>query len=130
MHIFNDSQNIHDNSINRNIIESVNRLLKDVPLKEVNQTELLNDHILTEKTKRLLLEYIDYPEQHSLLLLSFAELFGIVWEVIQKHLDTSSIKEVLNQEINDSICKFFTGRMNRLVNVLNGFDSIIGFWYI
>ena len=25
--------------------------------------------------------------------------------------------------MNDSICKCFTGRMNRLVNVLNGFDS-------
>ena len=28
---------------------------------------------------------------------------------------------ILNQEMNDSICKCFTGRMTRLLNVLNGF---------
>ena len=123
LHIFNDSQNIHDNSINRNIVESVNRLLKDVPLKEVDQTELLNNPILIKQTKQLLLEYMSHSEEHSLLLLSFAELFGIVWQVIEKHPDSSTIKEVLNQEMNDSICKCFTGRMNRLVNVLNGFDE-------
>ena len=123
LHIFNDSQNINDNSINRNITESVNRLLKDVPLKEVDQTELLNDPILTKQTKQLLLEYMSHSEEHSLLFLSFAELFGIIWQIIKKHPDASTIKEVLNQEMNDSICKCFTGRMNRLVNVLNGFDS-------
>ena len=123
MHIFNNSQNVHYNSINRNIVESVNRLLKDVPLNEDDQTEVLNDHILTEKTKRLILEYISYPEKHSLLLLSFEELFVIVWQVIEKHPYSSTIKEVLNEEMNDSICECFTGRMNRLVNVLNGFDE-------
>ena len=123
LHIFNDSQNVHDNSINRTIIESVNRLMKDVLLKDTDQTELMNDPILTKQTKQILLEYMSHSEQHSLLLLSFAELFGIVWQVIEKHPDASTIKEVLNQEMNDSICKCFTGRMNRLVNVLNGFDE-------
>lgn len=122
LHIYNDSQNIHDNSINRNITKSVNRLMKDVPLKEVDKSELLNDLVLTVETKQLLLDYIDHKEQHTILLLTFAELFGIVWQVIQNHPDGSSIKEVLNQEMTDSICKCFTGRMNRLVNVLNGFD--------
>ena len=123
LNIFNDSQNVHDNTINRNIIESVNRLLKDIPLTDVDQTELSIDPILTEQTKRLLLEYMNHQEYHSLLLLSFAELFGIVWQVIKKHPNSSTIKEVLNQEMNDSICKCFTGRMYRLVNVLNGFDE-------
>ena len=123
LHIFNDSQNVHNNSINRTIVESVNRLLKEVPLKDTDQTELMNDLILTDQTKRLLSEYMRDPEQHSLLLLSFTELFGIVWQVIKKHSDAFTIKEVLNQEMNDSICKCFTGRMHRLVNVLNGFDE-------
>ena len=83
LHIFNDSQNVHDNSINRNIIESVNRLLKDVPLKEVDQSEIINDPILTQQTKELLLEYIGHSEQHSLLLLSFAELFGKLFKNTQ-----------------------------------------------
>ena len=122
LHIYTDSQNIHDNSINSNITESVKRLMIDIPLKEINQSEIINDPILTEQTKRLLLEFISDMDKHSILLLTFAQLFGIIWQVIQKHPDASTIKEILNQEMNDSICKCFTGRMNRLVNVLNGFD--------
>ena len=121
--IFGDSQNIHDTTINRSIIESINRLLKDVPLQDVDQTELMNDSILTVKTKQLLLEYMSHNEQHSILLLSFAELFGVIWQIIKTHEHSSVIKSILNQEMSDSLCKCFTGRMNRLVNVLNGFDS-------
>ena len=42
----------------------------------------MNDPILTETTK---------------LLLSFAELFGIIWKVIEQHPNAFSIKEILNQ---------------------------------
>ena len=105
------------------IIACVNRLMKDVPLKEVDQTEFMNDHILTAYTKGRLLKYMDYRVQHSVLLLSFSELFGIIWQVIEKHPDASLIKEILNEEVNQPIYTCFTGRMNRLVNVLNGFDE-------
>ena len=30
---------------------------------------------------------------------------------------------VLNQEMKESICKCFTGRMSRLINSLNGYDE-------
>jgi hypothetical protein len=32
---------------------------------------------------------------------------------------------VFEQEMNDTICKCFTGRMSRLINCLNGFDANI-----
>ncbi len=32
---------------------------------------------------------------------------------------------IMNKEINDSMCKCFTGRISRLINVLNGFDDNI-----
>ena len=94
-----------------------------MPLIDVDKSELLNDPILTHQTKQLLLEYMSHSEEDSLLLLTFSELFSIVWQIIQKHPNASTIKKILNQEMNDSICKCFTGRMNRLVNVLNGFDE-------
>ena len=34
-----------------------------------------------------------------------------------------SILEILNQEMEDSICKCFTGRISRLVNCLSGFSD-------
>jgi hypothetical protein len=34
-----------------------------------------------------------------------------------------SIFEILNQEMEDSICKCFTGRISRLVNCLSGFSD-------
>ena len=36
---------------------------------------------------------------------------------------TIEILEILNEEMKDSLCKCFTGRLSRLVNCLNGFDS-------
>jgi hypothetical protein len=35
----------------------------------------------------------------------------------------NDIYEILNQEINDAECKCLTGRISRLINVLNGQDD-------
>ena len=35
------------------------------------------------------------------------------------------IFKILDQELQDSLCKCYTGRMSRLINCLNGFDSIV-----
>ena len=109
------------------LIYDKNIVVYPVITRFINRNKLtnnkFNDPIFTDETKRLLLEYMGYQEQNSLLFLSFAELFGIILQVIENHPDSSSIKEILNQKMNDSICKCFTGRMNRLVNVLNGFDK-------
>ena len=37
----------------------------------------------------------------------------------------NEIKKILNQEIQDTECKCFTGRMNRVVNCLNGFSKLV-----
>ena len=38
---------------------------------------------------------------------------------------SNEIKQILNQEILDSECKCFTGRLNRIVNCLSGFSSLV-----
>ena len=35
------------------------------------------------------------------------------------------IKKILNQEMKEAECKCFTGRMNRVVNCLNGFSTLV-----
>ena len=37
----------------------------------------------------------------------------------------NEIKNILNSEMKDSVCKCFTGRMSRLINCLNGFDDLV-----
>jgi hypothetical protein len=55
--------------------------------------------------------------------LTFDEVLCCVWQVISEHKESSEIKKILNTEMKDSMCKCFTGRLSRLVNCLNGFDS-------
>jgi hypothetical protein len=45
----------------------------------------------------------------------------LVWERIKKNEYKEEIKKVLNEEIMDAECKYFTGRITRIVNVLNGY---------
>ena len=68
---------------------------------------------------------------HSLLLLTFSE---VLWFIIQTILTDFQIKEqeeifkVLNQEIKDADCRYFTVRMNRVIRAyacLNWFSPLV-----
>ena len=54
-----------------------------------------------------------------------------MWFTLQTILTDFQIEEqeeifkVLNQEIIDADCKCFTGRMNRVINCLNGFSPLV-----
>jgi hypothetical protein len=59
------------------------------------------------------------------LNITFNELIIAVFNRIEINEHKDEIKRVLNIEMDDSICKCFTGRISRLVNCLNGFDELI-----
>ena len=85
----------------------------------------MEDEILTEETKKLLIEYCDNKDAHTSIQLTFEDLLVNVWTLINS-LDTrNEIKSILNIEMQDSICKCFTGRISRLVNCLNGFTDLV-----
>jgi Leucine-rich repeat (LRR) protein len=123
--IYDDKQNVHDNHINRSITESLYRLLDE----KVNCTDqevldgIVSDNVLSQQSKEALIEYSMIPDVHSQLNVTFMEAIKCVWTTICKHKQSSEIKRVLDQEIRDSICKCFTGRLSRLVNTLSGFDD-------
>jgi Leucine-rich repeat (LRR) protein len=132
IHIYNDMENIHNSNIQISVKDSINRLTTRMDVKKYNLEDLnnmiLDNMILTKKSKSLLLEYVFDTSVHSLLLLTFSE---VLWFVLQTINTDFNIKEqeeilnVLNQEIIDSDCKCFTGRMNRIVNSLNGFSHLV-----
>ncbi len=82
---------------------------------------IINNNILTEQTKRILFEYCNDKTVHSTLNITFEELLLNVYSLI----NNDEIFAIMNIEMNDALCKCFTGRISRLVNCLNGFDDNI-----
>jgi hypothetical protein len=131
INLYYDQQNIHDSTINQSVKKSIINLLNDYA-NQLNETmiestinEILNDDIINQETKQTIIEYCKNKDTHTNYDLNFSELLTIIWIVNkEKSLDTQcQIKKILCREINDSICKCFTGRMTRLLNTLNGFDD-------
>jgi SOS response regulatory protein OraA/RecX len=91
----------------------------DYSLDKCHQ-QLLTSSI-SEEVKREVLNYCDDKTEHSIYLITFKDLFHYVMNRILKHPDKDEIFKVLDEEIKDTICRCFTGRMTRLLNVLNGF---------
>jgi hypothetical protein len=86
----------------------------DIP--KYNKDEL-NDYIINDEIlncKEQLIEYINDESIHSLLLLTFSEVLWFVIQTIEhdfKDDEKREIKRILNEDMNDSLCKCFTGRM-------------------
>jgi len=85
--------------------------------------EIVSSVILTEKTKRLLMEYCEDENVHSVIGITFKELLLAVWNIVIIHKDMDEICAIMNTEMDDADCKCFTGKMSRLINCLNGYDS-------
>ena len=123
--VYNDGQNVHNHNIQESIRTSVNNILKIKPIITEITDLILNDTILTNKTKEILMEYKNSKEIYSALNITFEELLLYVFNRIEINEHKNEIKNVLNTEMIDSVCKCFTGRMSRLINCLNGFDELV-----
>ncbi len=118
--IYSDEQNVHNHNIQISFRNSLFKLLKDNPtitLETIKQ-EIIESSILTEVTKREILNYCDDETEHSTYLITYSDLLIYVWSRINNN---EEILKVLNQEISDGLCMCFTGRLTRLLNVLAGF---------
>ena len=121
--IYNDNQNVHNSDINKSISQSIYAILNTPEKNNDYMNDILCDPILTTETKESLVEYCACNDIHSTLNVTFNEVLQSVWCIIQKHADSIEIKQILNAEMSESICKCFTGRLSRLINTLNGFDD-------
>jgi len=122
--IYTDQQNVHDSQINNQITKSLYRLMEEkISLsKEQTMEEIINDPIITKQVKEQIVEYCKISDVHSKLNVTFMEALQTVWQIIRKHKQSVEIKKIFNHEMQDSICRCFTGRLSRLVNCLCGFD--------
>jgi Leucine-rich repeat (LRR) protein len=135
LNVYNDTQNVHNSTIQLCVRDSINHITTRTDLKKYNIDELhtliiwlKTNNLITEISTQLLFEYIADTTVHSLLLLTFSE---VLWFIIQTIITDFSdiiqaeIFKILNQEIIDADCKCFTGRMNRIINCLNGFSPLV-----
>jgi len=123
--LYNDRQNVHDHQIQESIRNSIYGVIKEKPsitIEAVNE-EIVCSSVLTEVTKRLLLEYCGDDSIHGVMGITFKELLLAVWSIIRDHKDGNEIICIMNTEMADADCKCFTGKMSRLINCLNGYDD-------
>ena len=121
--VYNDKQNIHNRNIQNSFKNSLNNIFKDKQLLDLTiiKQQILENSILTEQTKREILNYCDDAAIHTSFLITYSDLLIYVWSRIIASANADEILAVLNQEINDGICMCFTGRLTRLLNTLVGF---------
>jgi Leucine-rich repeat (LRR) protein len=123
--VYGNSQNVHTSSIQASIKDSLLRLMNDsysVSKDTVVAAIIESPHL---QKKEILIGYInDDRETHSTLYCNFFEAFVKVWGRIVNCADEEKRAELfkrLNEELSEGECMCFTGRLSRLVNVLNGF---------
>ena len=121
--IYSDTQNVHSSSIQQSIRDSINNLMNafivDYPLTYLDWS------VLNQKTKEIITEYMDCNDIHTMLNITFKELFiAVVIEIDKLSPDLQiEIQKRMNEEMLDSECKCFTGRISRLVNCLCGYSD-------
>lgn len=132
INVYADAQNVHNSGIQQYVKDSIYRLTTQVGIPKFNidilNTMILSDNILSENSKTQLIEYCSDDTVYSLLLLTFCEVLWYILHTINNNFnisDQNEIKQILNQELIDSECKCFTGRINRIINCLNGFCPLV-----
>jgi hypothetical protein len=121
--VYNDAQNVHSSSIQQSIRNSIHNLMNEY---------IINYHLayldwseITQQTKEIITEFMDCTDIHTMLNVTFKELFtAVVIEMNCLSLDEQKeIRQRLNEEMQDANCRCFTGRISRLVNCLSGYSD-------
>jgi len=120
-----DNQNVHNSAIQRSLNTSISNLLKEKPALTTEEvvTFITNSEFITPEAKSYLLTYSEDETVHSVHDVTFSEVLTSVISEIISLKEKDEVLKILSEEISDSICKCFTGRISRLVNSLNGFST-------
>ena len=115
--------NIYHSNIQKSFCRSLQNIIKDKFLLNNNfiKNDLMSNQILHNLTKVHILYYLDRNKEHSIYKITYQELFQFVYTRIYLHDNKDLLFHILNQEIEESINMCFTGKLTRLLKVLNGF---------
>jgi len=123
--IFNDAQNIHDSHIILTARESVNRLIDLKVYDSEVIKKIINDPDLKPDCIQKLVDYVIDPSIHSALSVTFLDVLSMVYPLILQLPEPFEGKKILENEMETAECKCFTGKIVRLLNVLNGLHPAV-----
>lgn len=125
----NNTQTVHLSSINKSIVTSYKYILKYIETNniKVSETDVISE--INQEFNKLKLKKLDSylktqfedSNIHTILQIKYSKLLTIVWSIVKTHADSANLIERFYTELNESQEVCFTGRMNRLVNVLVGY---------
>ena len=126
-YLYEDTQSVHNHSIQEGVSKSINYITSIKPTIQMEKLKelIINNQHLDEHVKSLLFEYMDNKEVHTILNITFEELLLSVYDFIEKNENKEELYKIMNVEISEANCMCFTGRISRLINVLNGYDENI-----
>jgi Leucine-rich repeat (LRR) protein len=121
--IYNDSQSVHRSSVTNSVKKSIEHLMdyKTDLKKEKMVTIILENQILSENVKSRIIQYIEDKEELIHSMVTFEDLLIKVASRIISYSDPNELFRILNDQMIESECMCLTGRMSRLISVLDGF---------
>lgn len=121
--VYLDKQNVHNPTIQKTVCESNQRLFAD-PKPEFG-IQIIIDSNLSEHVKSRLIEYCEDKTIHSIHLLTYQDLLSYVWARITKSKNQEELFRILEKQIQDPECQYFTSRLNQTLSILIGFNEDI-----
>lgn len=122
--IYNDGQNVHNSTITKQVSDMIDHM-KKTPQQIKGDGEIIGEMKTKLKNYNILEYCCNTSSIHSILKLTFQELFFIycnhIWD---KEYKDEALK-ILDEELMEMRYICFTGRVSRLVNTLSGLDDNI-----
>jgi Leucine-rich repeat (LRR) protein len=125
--IYNDEQSVHRSSVTNSVKKSIENLMNDKRdlSKEQMIKIILENDILSENVKLRIIQYIEDKEELVHSMVTFEDLLEKIICRIACYSDPDELFRILNGQMIESECMCLTGRMSRLVSVLDGFSEDI-----
>jgi hypothetical protein len=121
--IYNDSQNVHDTSIQSSLTLSINNIIKGPKMSENYLYDSICNSGLTESVITNIWKNINDITIHEATGCTYLDVLCYVFNYICESEHYDDLIKVLEQEIIDGSDLCFVGRITRLVNVLSGYHE-------
>jgi len=123
--IFKDRENVHDSHIISTAKKSVDNLI-NLEIYDCGVIQkIINDPDLSPECIQKLIEYAAQKCVHSALSVTFLDVLSMIYPLILQLPDPFEAKKILANEMEAAECKCFTGKIIRLINVLNGLHPAV-----
>ena len=142
INVYQGSQNVHNSSVQKSSSDAICAIMNMAKeLERTRRTNALTGMSLVRAVntifyKKVLFIFkwpikfastpnlhdwvINCTSVHSRMNVTFEELLGAVWAVIETHSFRDTLRERLAEELRDAMGLCFTGRMTRVINSLQG----------